>query len=50
MQTNIIHVGIVSHPSRLKVPEDFDELLKASEVPLLINACEVDGAFHGDRV
>ncbi|EJD07441.1 alpha/beta-hydrolase [Fomitiporia mediterranea MF3/22] len=41
---NGIKVGVVSHPSLLKVPEDLEKF-KATGVPLLINSCEVDQMY-----
>ncbi|KAF9264325.1 dienelactone hydrolase endo-1,3,1,4-beta-D-glucanase [Marasmius fiardii PR-910] len=42
---SIITTAIVSHPSRLKVPEDLQEYLEKSKAPLLINSCTVDAQF-----
>ena len=44
-QENAIKAGVVSHPSSLKVPEDFNKLLEMSNVPILFNTCEFDVAF-----
>ncbi|KAJ7242374.1 Alpha/Beta hydrolase protein [Mycena haematopus] len=41
----ILKVSIVSHPSRLVVPDDFEKYATVSKAPLLINSCEVDSAF-----
>ncbi|TBU40752.1 dienelactone hydrolase endo-1,3,1,4-beta-D-glucanase [Dichomitus squalens] len=38
-------VSVVSHPSRLRVPEDLQEYFEKAKAPLLINSCEVDNAF-----
>ncbi|KAH8104074.1 alpha/beta-hydrolase [Cristinia sonorae] len=42
---NESHVTVLAHPSRLKVPEDFEKYREVSKAPLLINACEVDKQF-----
>jgi dienelactone hydrolase len=42
---NIIQVGVVSHPSLLKVPEDLEKYVAESKAPLLINSCPVDQQF-----
>jgi len=42
---NAIKVGVVSHPSLLKVPDDLHKYVAESNVPLLINGCEVDSQF-----
>ncbi|KAI8454246.1 Alpha/Beta hydrolase protein [Phakopsora pachyrhizi] len=47
-QENKIKVGAVSHPSLLKNPEDIKDLLEKSNVPMLINSCEVDQRFPID--
>ncbi|KZW03100.1 alpha/beta-hydrolase [Exidia glandulosa HHB12029] len=47
-QNNAVHVAIISHPSLLKVPEDFVKLLEKSTVPLLVNSCEVDPVFGSE--
>ncbi|EJD49423.1 alpha/beta-hydrolase [Auricularia subglabra TFB-10046 SS5] len=36
---------VLNHPSLLEVPADFEKLLQVSNVPLLINSCEVDQQF-----
>ena len=36
----VIKAAVVSHPSLLKVPDDLEKF-KKTNVPLLINACEV---------
>ncbi|KAJ6510798.1 Alpha/Beta hydrolase protein [Mycena sanguinolenta] len=41
----ILKVSIVSHPSRLVVPDDLEKYASVSKAPLLINSCEVDKAF-----
>ncbi|KAJ7187110.1 chlorocatechol-degradation protein [Mycena filopes] len=41
----IISVSVVSHPSRLVVPDDLEKYATVAKAPLLINSCEVDGAF-----
>ncbi|KAJ7102845.1 dienelactone hydrolase endo-1,3,1,4-beta-D-glucanase [Mycena epipterygia] len=41
----IIKVSVVSHPSRLVVPDDLEKYAAVSKAPLLINSCEVDQAF-----
>ncbi|EJD49420.1 alpha/beta-hydrolase [Auricularia subglabra TFB-10046 SS5] len=35
----------ISHPSHLETPADFEKLLRLSNVPLLINSCEIDPPF-----
>jgi len=45
---NAIKAGAFSHPSRLRVPDDFNALLEKSNVPVLFNTCEVDGAFPAE--
>ena len=47
-KTNRINAAIISHPSRLQIPKDFEDLLATSNAPLLINSCEVDPAFPID--
>ncbi|KAJ6542006.1 chlorocatechol-degradation protein [Mycena vulgaris] len=42
---NILHVSVVSHPSRLVVPDDLEKYATVSKAPLLINSCEVDKPF-----
>ncbi|KAJ3757327.1 dienelactone hydrolase endo-1,3,1,4-beta-D-glucanase [Lentinula raphanica] len=42
---NITQVTAVSHPSRLKIPEDLEKYLSISKAPFLINSCEEDAAF-----
>nr|GAT50045.1 dienelactone hydrolase endo-1,3,1,4-beta-D-glucanase [Mycena chlorophos] len=42
---NTLNVSIVSHPSRLVVPDDLHKYVAESKSPLLINSCEVDSAF-----
>ncbi|OSX64121.1 hypothetical protein POSPLADRAFT_1045241 [Postia placenta MAD-698-R-SB12] len=42
---NESHVTVVSHPSRLKIPDDLEKYKTESKAPLLINSCEVDRAF-----
>ncbi|KIK62366.1 hypothetical protein GYMLUDRAFT_41788 [Collybiopsis luxurians FD-317 M1] len=42
---NVIQVAAVSHPSRLKVPEDLEKYASVSKAPFLINSCEVDAMF-----
>ncbi|KAI0085737.1 alpha/beta-hydrolase [Irpex rosettiformis] len=39
------HVTVVSHPSRLAVPDDLEKYRKEATAPLLINSCEVDAQF-----
>ncbi|RDX50826.1 dienelactone hydrolase endo-1,3,1,4-beta-D-glucanase [Polyporus arcularius HHB13444] len=41
-------VTVVSHPSRLRVPEDLEEYRDKAKAPLLINSCEVDPQFGPD--
>lgn len=38
---NLISSAAIAHPSRLEPVKDFAELLADSNVPLLINSCEV---------
>jgi len=45
---NVTQVTAVSHPSRIKVPEDLERYFSVSKAPFLINSCEVDGAFPAD--
>lgn len=45
---NAIKAGVFTHPSRLKVPDDFNALLEKSNVPVLFNTCEVDNAFPAE--
>ncbi|PSR78069.1 hypothetical protein PHLCEN_2v7586 [Hermanssonia centrifuga] len=40
---------VVSHPSHLKCPEDFEKYKAESKAPLLINSCEVDSQFPLDQ-
>ncbi|KAI0796214.1 dienelactone hydrolase endo-1,3,1,4-beta-D-glucanase [Abortiporus biennis] len=42
---NESHVTVLSHPSRLEVPADFEKYKAESKAPLLINSCEVDSQF-----
>ncbi|KAK7687753.1 hypothetical protein QCA50_008972 [Cerrena zonata] len=39
---NESHVTVLSHPSLLKTPDDFEQYMAKSKAPLLINSCEVD--------
>ncbi|KAH9941214.1 dienelactone hydrolase endo-1,3,1,4-beta-D-glucanase [Epithele typhae] len=41
-------VTVVSHPSRLRVPEDLEEYAQKAKAPLLINSCEEDKAFPAE--
>ncbi|KAF9264326.1 alpha/beta-hydrolase [Marasmius fiardii PR-910] len=45
---SVIKVAAVSHPTLLKVPEDFQRYLETSRVPLLMNTCPVDVQFPPD--
>ncbi|KAJ3997862.1 dienelactone hydrolase [Lentinula boryana] len=45
---NVTKVTAVSHPSRLKVPEDLEKYLSVSKAPLLINSCEEDAMFPAE--
>ncbi|EIW59789.1 alpha/beta-hydrolase [Trametes versicolor FP-101664 SS1] len=38
-------VTVVTHPSRLAIPEDLEAYRDGSKAPLLINSCEVDPMF-----
>ncbi|KAK0457847.1 uncharacterized protein EV420DRAFT_1764770 [Desarmillaria tabescens] len=38
----IISVSVISHPSRLAFPEDFEKYANDVKAPLLINSCEID--------
>ncbi|KAI0676103.1 alpha/beta-hydrolase [Trametes maxima] len=38
-------VTVVTHPSRLRTPEDLEEYRDKAKAPLLINGCEVDQMF-----
>jgi len=40
----LIHVAVVSHPSRLQ-EQDLDTYVEKSRAPLLINSCEFDDSF-----
>ena len=42
---NIIKVGVASHPSLLKVPDDLEKYIATSKAPLLINSCTTDSQF-----
>jgi dienelactone hydrolase len=42
---NVIKVGVVSHPSLLKVPEDLEKYAASSKAALLINSCTIDSQF-----
>lgn len=42
---NESHVTVVTHPSRLVVPDDFEKYKSVSKAPILINSCEVDQQF-----
>jgi len=42
---NLISVGVVSHPSLLKVPADLEKYISDSKAPLLINSCTFDEQF-----
>ncbi|KAJ7074716.1 chlorocatechol-degradation protein [Mycena amicta] len=42
---NLLKVSIVSHPSRLVIPDDLHKYVAVSKSPLLINSCEVDNPF-----
>ncbi|KAH9893553.1 alpha/beta-hydrolase [Cubamyces lactineus] len=41
-------VTVVSHPSRLRAPEDLEEYRDKVKAPLLINSCENDPTFPQD--
>ncbi|KAF7797496.1 hypothetical protein EIP86_008695 [Pleurotus ostreatoroseus] len=45
---NEAHVTVVSHPSRLAIPEDLEKYKTTSTAPLLINSCEVDPTFPSE--
>jgi len=45
---NAVSVVVVSHPSRLTVPNDFERYKSTSKAPLLINSCTIDRAFDHD--
>ncbi|KAA1073152.1 hypothetical protein PGT21_001613 [Puccinia graminis f. sp. tritici] len=47
-QKNWIHVGATCHPSLLQIPDDLNNLLETSKVPLLINSCEIDQQFTAE--
>ncbi|KAI8970925.1 alpha/beta-hydrolase [Trametes punicea] len=38
-------VTVITHPSRLRIPEDLEEYRDKVKAPLLINSCETDPAF-----
>ncbi|EJD49375.1 alpha/beta-hydrolase [Auricularia subglabra TFB-10046 SS5] len=42
---NALKSIVISHPSLLELPSDFEKLRKVSNVPLLINSCEFDEQF-----
>ncbi|KZW03091.1 alpha/beta-hydrolase [Exidia glandulosa HHB12029] len=42
---NAVKAIVISHPSLLQVPADFEKLLATSSAPLLINSCEKDDMF-----
>ncbi|KJA13717.1 hypothetical protein HYPSUDRAFT_49672 [Hypholoma sublateritium FD-334 SS-4] len=42
---NVIKVGVVSHPSLLKTPDDLVKYVAQSKAPLLINSCTTDSQF-----
>ncbi|KAF9010425.1 alpha/beta-hydrolase, partial [Hymenopellis radicata] len=42
---NAIKVGVASHPSLLKFPDDFEKYVATSKTPLLINSCTTDSMF-----
>ncbi|KAH9941263.1 dienelactone hydrolase endo-1,3,1,4-beta-D-glucanase [Epithele typhae] len=41
-------VTVVSHPSRLRNPEDLEEYAQKAKAPLLINSCEEDSSFPAE--
>ncbi|KAJ7812098.1 dienelactone hydrolase [Mycena olivaceomarginata] len=41
----ILKVSVVSHPSRLVIPDDLEKYATQATAPLLINSCEVDKPF-----
>lgn len=43
-----IKAGAFTHPSPLRIPDDFNDLLEKSNVPILFNACEDDRAFPAE--
>ncbi|KAF8056068.1 dienelactone hydrolase endo-1,3,1,4-beta-D-glucanase [Lyophyllum atratum] len=45
---NVIKVAATSHPSLLQIPADLEKYASASQAPLLINSCTVDGQFSLD--
>ncbi|KAK7021929.1 hypothetical protein VNI00_017158 [Paramarasmius palmivorus] len=42
---NVIQVSVVSHPSRLRSPDDLEKYFQTSKAPLLINSCTNDSQF-----
>ncbi|KAF7797495.1 hypothetical protein EIP86_008694 [Pleurotus ostreatoroseus] len=42
---NESHVTVLSHPSRLAIPDDLEKYKSVSKAPLLINSCETDSQF-----
>jgi len=44
----VISVAVVSHPSLLQVPEDLEKFAKTN-IPLLINSCEIDPQFKPEH-
>ncbi|CDO69666.1 hypothetical protein BN946_scf184851.g54 [Trametes cinnabarina] len=39
------NVTVITHPSRLRIPEDLEEYRDKAKAPLFINSCETDAAF-----
>jgi dienelactone hydrolase len=46
---NITKAIVISHPSLLEVPGDFEKLKAQSNNPILINSCEEDGMFPPEK-
>jgi dienelactone hydrolase len=46
---NVTKVIVLSHPSQLNAPEDFEKLLSQSKNPILINSCETDPQFPPEK-
>lgn len=45
---NECHVTVLTHPSRLKVPDVFVDYKFVCKAPLLLNSCEIDPAFPAE--
>lgn len=45
----VIKASVVSHPSLINAPEDFENYKKTG-IPLLVNSCEIDPQYTPEKV